>query len=270
MTLVIRPRLPQLRPFVSALGHHDGAQPPGRERVLPSGGTALLINLEQDELRTYAGPDDEAEVHRTSGAALDGPSSRARLIDTMEQRCVIYVSFTLGGSAPFTPVPPTAMVDQLVGLDDLWGRDGATLRERVLEVDSPAARLCVVESVLFERFQQRAEPCHDIAHAAALLEQNLPVAEVAARLGRLPGTLTRRFRGRVGLPPKRFARVRRLQRVLASVASNGDVDWAEVAVAHGFYDQAHLVNDFRELTGITPTAYRPRAASEQNHVPLAA
>jgi AraC-like DNA-binding protein len=72
----------------------------------------------------------------------------------------------------------------------------------------------------------------------------------------------------VGLTPKRFARVRRLQRILDAAARNVNVDWAEAAVEHGYYDQAHLINDFRELTGITPTAYRPRAAHERNHVPL--
>jgi AraC-like DNA-binding protein len=270
VTLVMPPRTPQLRPYVSALGYHDGAPPPGRERVLPSGMTALLINLDQDELRTYDSPDRDAHVHRIIGAAMDGPSSHARVIDTIEQRCIIYVSFTLGGSSPFTPAPLAAMVDQLVALDELWGRDGATLRERLLEATSMAARLGVVEDVLLEHLGQHAEPCHDIAYAAALLERNLPVADVASRLGRLPTTFTRRFRERVGLPPKLFARVRRLQRVLTSVAPNGDVDWAETAVANGFYDQAHLVNEFRHLTGITPTAYRPRAASEQNHVPLTA
>jgi hypothetical protein len=50
------------------------------------------------------------------------------------------------------------------------------------------------------------------------------------------------------------------------VAANGRVEWARVAAEHGYYDQSHLVHDFGELTGITPTAYRPRAASEWNHV----
>jgi AraC-like DNA-binding protein len=52
------------------------------------------------------------------------------------------------------------------------------------------------------------------------------------------------------------------------VARADDVHWAEVAMEHGYYDQAHLIHDFRELTGLTPTAYRPRAAHEWNHVPV--
>lgn len=92
---------------------------------------------------------------------------------------------------------------------------------------------------------------------------------MTSRLGLLPKRFVRRFRDQVGLTPKRFSRVRRLQRVLRAVEQSGEVNWAETAAAHGYCDQAHLINDFRELTGITPTAYRARSAQEWNHVPLA-
>jgi AraC-like DNA-binding protein len=48
----------------------------------------------------------------------------------------------------------------------------------------------------------------------------------------------------------------------------GSADWAEVAAEYGYTDQAHLIHDFRDLTGITPTAFRPRSAAERNHVPV--
>ena len=43
---------------------------------------------------------------------------------------------------------------------------------------------------------------------------------------------------------------------------------ADVALEAGYFDQAHMINDFRALTGMTPTAYRPRSAGERNHVSL--
>jgi AraC-like DNA-binding protein len=269
MTLVVRPRSLRLRPFVAALGYYESALPPGRERALPTGTTSLLVNLAEDELRTYDGPGPDARVHRTRGSALDGPSSRPRVIDTMEQRCIVSVSFTLGGAWPFTGAAPARTADQLVELADLWGRDGAVLRERLLDSATPAARLSALEDALLAHLSDTAEACPDIGYAAALIEQSTRLADVADRLGWSTGTLTRRFRERVGLTPKRFARVRRVQRVLESVNDTAKADWAAVAVTHGYFDQAHLVNEFRELAGITPTAYRPRSAAEQNHVPLA-
>jgi AraC-like DNA-binding protein len=73
----------------------------------------------------------------------------------------------------------------------------------------------------------------------------------------------------VGLTPKRFARVRRLQRLLGEIHGNSVVDWAEVAARHGYYDQPHLINDFRALTGVTPGEYLATVGGERNHVPFA-
>jgi methylphosphotriester-DNA--protein-cysteine methyltransferase len=66
---------------------------------------------------------------------------------------------------------------------------------------------------------------------------------------------TRRFRAATGLPPKQFARICRFQRLLHTLLTT-DVDrWAAEATGLGFYDQAHMINDFREFAGESPTRF---------------
>jgi hypothetical protein len=77
---LVRPRSVALAPFVSSLGYFEGELEPGRERVLPSGHVSLMVNLHEDEFRTYHGPDD-ATVRRTSGAAFSGPQAAPSVID---------------------------------------------------------------------------------------------------------------------------------------------------------------------------------------------
>jgi transcriptional regulator GlxA family with amidase domain len=91
---------------------------------------------------------------------------------------------------------------------------------------------------------------------------------VTSRLDLLPRTFVRRFREQVGLTPKRYGRVHRLQRTLKALPQDAEVDWSRVAVEQGYYDQAHLINDFRALSGITPTGYRVRSPDAHNHVPV--
>jgi AraC-like DNA-binding protein len=91
---------------------------------------------------------------------------------------------------------------------------------------------------------------------------------VAADLGLLPKRFARLFHDRTGLTPKRFSRMHRLQRLLGAVHGRGTVNWAEVAAAHGYFDQAHLINDFRVITGLTPAAYLAAAGDAPNHIPL--
>jgi len=267
VSLVVRPSSPELAPFVRSIGYFRGELPHARERVIPSAETSLLVNLYEDEFRTYEGPDSEI-VRRTHGAALLGPRGTHQVIDTEEQRCLIEVDFEFGGAWHFFPVPSSEARDELVELDQLWGRDGFVLRERLLEAATPAEKLRIVETVLLEQVARPLDPDPATTFAVASLERGLAVADLTARLGLLPKTFRRRFRERVGLAPKEFSRVRRLQRVLRSVGRDGGTSWAEVAAEQGYYDQSHLIHDFRELTGITPTAYRPRSVPERNHVPL--
>jgi AraC-like DNA-binding protein len=267
-----RPCSPALAPFVASLQYLDGRGPEvptTLERVLPNARTHLLVNLHEDEFRTYRGQDC-ATVQRTHGAVLGGPASKSTVIDTREQRYLMMVNFKLGGAAPFFELPLSETRDQLVELDQLWGRDGGVLRERLLEARTPEAKFQSLEMVLLDHIMHPQEAGPAIRLAASAFERGLSVSDVAGRLGLLPKAFVRRFRERVGLTPKRFSRVRRLQRVVGSIVDSGAADWAALAAQHGYTDQAHLIHDFRELTGITPTWYRPRSAEEHNHVPVAA
>lgn len=142
------------------------------------------------------------------------------------------------------------------------------LRERLAEAGAPEAKFRIFETVLLEHLAQSRDPA--IAFAVSVLEGGVTVAQAGSRLGLLPKTFVRRFRKQVGLPPKRFARVRRLQRIVGSVRGPLGVDWSMLAAEQGYTDQAHFIHDFRDLTGITPTAYQPCSPQRPNHVPIAA
>jgi methylphosphotriester-DNA--protein-cysteine methyltransferase len=85
------------------------------------------------------------------------------------------------------------------------------------------------------------------------------VETVADELGVSTRHLRRAFVDSVGIAPKEFARGVRLQRAItASARSN---DWSSIARDAGYYDQAHLLGDFRDLPGLTPTAFVERRAA---------
>src|SRR5260370_40393552 len=97
--------------------------------------------------------------------------------------------------------------------------------------------------------------------AAGALAGGVPVTEVSRDLGLLPRTLRRRFTAQVGLTPKRFARVQRMRRLVRDLDGQAQADWAAVAAEHGYADQPHLADEFRELGGVTPNEYlRSRVA----------
>jgi transcriptional regulator GlxA family with amidase domain len=86
---------------------------------------------------------------------------------------------------------------------------------------------------------------------ARLREPQVAVAGLAAGLGVSERQLRRRVSAAVGYGPKRLSRVLRLHRAL-DAARAGD-DFARVAFAAGYADQAHFANDCRALAGVTPS-----------------
>jgi AraC-like DNA-binding protein len=186
----------------------------------------------------------------------------------MEQRHLIAVEFKRGGAAASFRMPLSEVCDQIVDLPDVWGRDGALVRERLCETPTPSEKLRVLETVLLERFVRPWEP--GTAAAVALLAQGVSLRGTRARLGFLPKTFVRRVSHQAGLTPKRLSRVRRLQRLVGSVKGSAEADWSRVAAEQGYTDQAPFIHDFRDLTGMTPTAYLPASPQRQNHVPVVA
>jgi AraC-like DNA-binding protein len=264
LTVVVRRPGPPLRGLVSAITYQAGEQPRASvEKILPGLGTGLWVNLNRDEFRSYG---EDGQVTRVPGAMLAGPTSRASVIEFEQGRAHVSVSFVLGAARCFG-MPPLALArDQQVPLADLWGRTGATLREWLLEAATPEGTLQAMEAVLLAQLNGPLAPDPVVIAAAGALSRGVQVGSVAQTLGLLPRTLRRRFTAQVGLTPKRFARVQRLQRVVRELDGRQEADWAAVAAAHGYSDQPHLADEFRELVGVTPSEYLRSRVNGPNHL----
>jgi AraC-like DNA-binding protein len=262
-----RPTDPALAPFIRSFWHFTGDFPHQRERMLPSGCFQLLVNLDRDELSSYhdAG---YRRLERIGGAGLCGAYAHHFAIDTAEQRAIAGVSFHPGGAYPFFAAPADAVRELHVDLGDLWGRDGAVVRERLLAACTVDGILRALETIMHERVVRTLAVDPIVGYAMDALEGGAPVAAVVDRVGMTAGGFIRYFSARVGLTPKRYARVRRFRRVLEAIDGGRGVDWARVAASAGYFDQAHMIHDFRAFAGVSPTAYRPRAPGDVSHVVL--
>lgn len=269
MQLVSHPPSPALAPFVASIWRFRGRLGHAYERVLPTGTMQLLVNLHQDEMRLYRG-EGTALVQRLRGAIVCGARTNYVEIDTDEQRDIVGIDFRPGGAFPFFAAPSDATTDTYVELDALWGRTGALLRERLLAAADTETLLRAFEAALFAQATRPLELDPAVAFAVSSFARGLGVSEVTTQLGMTPARFIRHFSKIVGLTPKRFARVLRFHRVLDVASQGRRIDWARVAVECGYFDQAHLIHEFREFSGTSPKAYRPRSHLDRTHVPLVA
>ena len=86
----------------------------------------------------------------------------------------------------------------------------------------------------------------------------MPIGDLTTALGCSRKHLVSQFRDQVGLPPKQVARVLRFESVVRALGDARPRSWTEVAMGAGYYDQAHLIRDFNEFAGCTPTEFVAR------------
>jgi AraC-like DNA-binding protein len=263
---------PPLSKFVDLFWFYDGYSPGphSKERLMPDGSIELVINLKQDESRIYD-RENLDKYARLPGALLCGPHSSFFVIDTAQQASVIGIHFKPGGAFPFFKMPASELRNQHVSLEDLWGHETELLRERLLAAQTPQKKIQVLEQCLLDQAFKPLER-HRAVDCALGLFRNIHTAPAIADLADHIGISSRRFiqlfSNEVGLTPKLFARVRRFQQILQQIRSGTGFSWVEMAASCGYFDQAHFIHDFKEFSGINPTAYLAQKTDHLNHVPI--
>lgn len=237
------------------------------ELILPSGTSELVINVADDEIRIYR-PGSLVDCARYSGAVVSGTYHEPFVIDAAQHASVMGVHFKPGGAFPFFGSPAGDLADRHVDLDAVWGRAAAELRERLCAAGSVAERFRLIECTLGRQTRRPLErhPAVRSALDAFALGYGGPMRELARRTGLSQRRFIQVFTAEVGMTPKLYQRVRRFRRMLARVPDGGTPDWTSMAAEHGYFDQSHLIHDFRSFAGLTPRAYlRRRGARVKDH-----
>lgn len=170
---------------------------------------------------------------------------------------VVAARLPLGATKAVLGVPASAISGRIVALEELWG--GAATRrlfEQLGDARNTRAAAAVLERAIAERLARSERSCAQtrLAIEAADRLLSIPVNAVAAELAVSERHLRRVFREMVGVAPKSFAKLARFQRALRAARAVAQPSWAEIAISTGYYDQAHLIAEFRAISGVTPRA----------------
>jgi AraC-like DNA-binding protein len=261
---------PGLADIVSSMWFGEGKTAYQRDRILPSGQSQLLINLGPPQYRVEPGPPEVRVpfVDVWYSGLHQGP------IDTEAPHgnALLGVAFTARGSFPWLGERMDGLSDRIIALADALGDGALRLRERLLNTPSLAARFRVVERWLLARLKPRMVVHPAVRWAVDRLEATggrLSIEELATETGFTRKHLGNLFQQQVGLSPKALARVHRFRGAMEILnRANGQVPWAELAEACGFYDQSHLINEFRRFTGFSPVELARRERPDSQSVVL--
>jgi len=239
-----------------------------KERVLPSGRFQLIIHLTD----AFARQQDFAtgEMPLPSPMLVVGMRSRFGIVDTSILRSVIGVVFRPGGARPFFDESAQCFYNETVPLNGVWNSAASDLRIRLQEASAVGEKFRLVEAALLTRLKApfHLHPCVQYALGKFMQAPHIrSVIDITKETGLSRRRFAQLFREQVGITPKLYCRLNRFQNVLRQITSGAPVDWADVALAGGYYDQPHLNHDFNDFAGISPGTYlasNPRLT----HVPM--
>ena len=176
---------------------------------------------------------------------------------------IVMARLHLGAAERVLGVSASAIAGRVVALEDLWG-DAATrqLSDRLATARDTASAAAVLEETISRRVAStQCLPVVDgsgarlkLARSAADKLTRANVSAVAVDLGVSDRHLRRVFHEAVGVSPKAFARLTRFDRAVRAARADARASWANIATAAGYYDQAHLIAEFRAIAGATPCA----------------
>jgi AraC-like DNA-binding protein len=227
------------------------AQPP--EPILPDGCIELVLNFADRFKRTHADGRTEIQLPRF----VVGQMEESVLIQPTGTTDLLGIRFRTGGAFPALRVPLEEITGSILPLGQISSALDRALATRICDAPSSSARIAAAEQALLGCIRSSRDDDH-IVHAAvgAIAKQHgvISISRLARALSVNSRKLERNFLERVGLGPKRLCRILRFQRVLQAVERFNTGEWAAVAVECGYYDQAHLIRDFRDFSGLTPAA----------------
>ncbi|ADO70916.1 AraC family transcriptional regulator [Stigmatella aurantiaca] len=243
---------PPLAPYVQCFWALTGHASPGlSHRVLPDGCIDILVDLSPRA-------EGEAPCLRIVGAMRE-----AEVVPLSGAVGVLGIRFRPGGAHPFLRLPLQELTGGELALGLLWPREAREWEGRLWETEGLQGRVALLEELLLRRLVPGRRD-DALAHAVGLIHATrgqVPLRTLEGVMGISPRQLERRFQATVGLAPKVLCRIARMRHAVALLGNVPQLSGAALALEAGYCDQAHLVREFRALTGLTPGAY----AREQAH-----
>jgi AraC-like DNA-binding protein len=265
------PRFP-LNEFVDNFVYFRGVQVDHRiERLLPDGNVVLIIDLTESPQYIY---DNQtlAEIQTCRRAWFSGLHQHGLSIPSGNGNELFVTTFRKGRSFPFTRAPLTEFTNEVVDGEVALSPEVLSLRAALQDQPSPQAKFAYAEAEMLRRFGGGLEVNVCVDFAVARLERSpheTTIRDLSSKVGYSQKHFIHLFKQQVGVTPKAFLRIMRFQKALGQISRTPMPQWAALAADCGYFDQAHMIAEFRSFAGLTPVEYQRHASAYPSYVVVA-
>lgn len=239
------------------------------DKLLPDGGIHLLMDMANKPSKLYH--DMTLESFLEFDKCFISGQHRSYILIEANVSSMMVTRFKPGGAYPFFNFPISHLNDKVVQLEPLVGGSVEMTRQQIMAEPDVSAKFRIIESYFLDCITNGVDENGSLTIALEELMNNpfkVTTKGLAEKAGISQKHLISLFEKKVGLTPKVLSRIFRFQQVIRKIEENGSIDWMDIALECGYYDQAHFIKDFSEFSGINPTKYPDLRGEYLNYLPV--
>ena len=187
-----------------------------------------------------------------------GQLTRPYVVEPTGETATFFVCFHPDGFLSFATFPIKDMENTAVTLEDLYGKDGLEIEDKILKANTTLERIDMIENFLFNRLADTKTIDHIVQSTVeTILTANgqLSIHDLSKQNNTNRRQLERKFLSTIGLSPKQLTKTIRLQATLKILLTEKGASFTDLAHENEYYDQAHFIKEFKAFTGLTPKEF---------------
>lgn len=226
-------------------------------RLFSDGNTGMVFCF-KDSL--ISGVQDIDSLNCLPGSFIYGQISEFKDMYLMNEASLLIVVFQPDGINKLLGISANAIRDKIVKTEDIFGLAGLLLHEKLVEEPSAEDKLYLLNTFFLQFFPKNSLANQLLIRASLNFiiknKGTITIGQLVKHTGYTERHIERAFSESIGISPKKFGNIVKLHSFLKMLkdkpAQNNITAFCYDA---GYFDQSHLIREFKKYTGITPTQY---------------
>lgn len=201
------------------------------------------------------GRNDTGAFEKQSSSVLIGPQYSRVNIKVHQMLTAIRVDFLPGGMYRLLGIPMNELFDGGFNAIDFFGSEIKFLNHQLQATGDLQAGKMLVERFLLNKVTALKEILPFDAAVRILLKNsgNMSIEKTAALSCLSLKQFERKCKERIGMNPKMYARILKFSKAYRLHEASPGLSWTSIAYEAGYYDQMHMIRDFKVFAGVNPS-----------------
>lgn len=211
-------------------------------RIIPDGCVDIIFDLRAPSF--------------SKGAIVTGLMTTFETMNLTQNYSLFGIRFFADKARRLFQYPVSEMIGYRVFLEDIWGKEAEYVAEEVQSANEVSEIIERVEAILLRRLHRGESESEQLLQSGMQImyvgQGNLSIRALADKLSYSERHVRRMFQRELGISPKELLGIIQFQSLLQELNKNSAASFADIAVKYGYYDQPHLIRNFKRYYGLAP------------------